>query len=167
MKVCGIKAHVCSEIKAAYEGHNYFSVWVLHSLSSEGQNDRTQNKMTNVIKRGKRVYSCKWILNINEFFFLIFLCLFYFWERASELKHELGKGRERWRHRIWSGLQALSCQHRIQCGARAHKLWDHDLRRSQMLNQLSHPGAPMSFSKIEFGIKRLKASCVFLNWEIR
>ena len=32
-----------------------------------------------------------------------------------------GKGRERGRHRIWSRLQALSCQHRAWCGAWTHK----------------------------------------------
>ena len=29
------------------------------------------------------------------------------------------------------------------CGAQTHGLQDHDLSQSQMLNQLSHPGAPM------------------------
>ena len=39
-------------------------------------------------------------------------------------------------------LHALSCQHRARHGARTHKLRDHDLSPSRMLNQLSHPGAP-------------------------
>ena len=66
-------------------------------------------------------------------------CLFIF-ERESESKQ--GRGRERGRHRIWSRLQAPSCQHRAWCGAQTHKLWDHDLSWSRTLNQLSHPGAP-------------------------
>ena len=63
-----------------------------------------------------------------------------YFERGGE--EESGTGRERGRHRIWSRLQALSCQHRAWCGARTHKPWDHDLSRSWTLNQLSHPGAP-------------------------
>ena len=73
----------------------------------------------------------------------------YFWERQRE--HEQGRGRvrERGRHRIWSRLLALSCQHRARCGAWTHELWDHDLSQSQMLNQLSHPGTPrnLDFNK--------------------
>ena len=53
-----------------------------------------------------------------------------------------GRGRERGRHRIWSRFQALSYQHRARYRARTHEPWDHDLSRSQMLNQLSHPNAP-------------------------
>ena len=55
-----------------------------------------------------------------------------------------GEGqRERGRHRIQSRFQALSCQHRAQCGARTHGPWDHDLSWSQKVNRLSHPGAPI------------------------
>ena len=54
-----------------------------------------------------------------------------------------GRGRERGKHRIWSGLQALSCQHRALCRAQTHKPRDHDLSWSQMLDRLSHPGAPI------------------------
>ena len=54
-----------------------------------------------------------------------------------------GEGkRDRGRHRIWSRLQALSCQHGAWHGARTLELWDHDLSWSQMPNQLSHPRAP-------------------------
>ena len=49
---------------------------------------------------------------------------------------------QRGRHRIRSRLRAPSCRHRARCGAWTHKLWDHDLNRSRMLNRLSHPGAP-------------------------
>ena len=34
-----------------------------------------------------------------------------------------------------------------QCGAGTHKLQDHDLSQSRMVNQLSHPGAP---TKLKF-----------------
>ena len=37
---------------------------------------------------------------------------------------------------------ALCWQQQAQCWAQTHKLWDHDLSWCQMLNQLSHPGAP-------------------------
>ena len=36
-----------------------------------------------------------------------------------------------------------NCHHRVQCGARTQELRDHDLSWSQMLNQLSYPGAPI------------------------
>ena len=49
--------------------------------------------------------------------------------------------------RIWSRLQALSCQHRAWHGAQTHGPRDHDLSRSRMLNQLSHPGALYSLLK--------------------
>lgn len=58
---------------------------------------------------------------------------------------EQGRGRERGRLRIRSRLQALSCQHRAWCRAWTHEPWDHDLSRSCMLNQLSHPGTPRVF----------------------
>ena len=54
-----------------------------------------------------------------------------------------GAEREGERHRIQSRLQALSCQHRARCGARTHRLWDHDLSQSRTPNRLSHPGAPL------------------------
>ena len=82
------------------------------------------------------------------FLFLIFLILIYFWERAADRQTDSvsgGRGRERGRHRIWSRLQALSCQHRSQRGAWIHRLRDHDLSRSWMLNWLSHPGSPRKF----------------------
>uniref|UniRef100_A0ABI7WN04 NPR3 like, GATOR1 complex subunit n=1 Tax=Felis catus TaxID=9685 RepID=A0ABI7WN04_FELCA len=52
---------------------------------------------------------------------------------------EQERARERGRHRIRSRLQALSCHHRVQHGARTHKPGNHDLSQSQMLNPLSHP----------------------------
>ena len=44
----------------------------------------------------------KFVLNIRLF------------SRDRETECEWGRGRERGRHRIRSGLQALSCQHRAQ-----------------------------------------------------
>ena len=84
-------------------------------------------------------------------FFLPFLMFIYFWETEKK-SNERGRGRERDTHRVWSRLQALSCQHRIQHGAQTHEPWDHGLNRSWMLNQLSHPGAPMGsiFFKFSF-----------------
>ena len=68
----------------------------------------------------------------------IFLHLFIF-----DREHKWGRSRERGRHRIWSRAQALSCQHRAWCGAWTCEPRDRDLSQSQMLNRLSHPGAPM------------------------
>ena len=68
--------------------------------------------------------------------------------RQRETEHEQGRGRERGRHRIWSRLQALSCQHRARPRTWTHRLapthrpWDHDLSWSPKLNRLSHPGTP-------------------------
>ena len=63
-------------------------------------------------------------------------------EREEERKrdHEWGRDRERQRHRIWSRLQALSCQYRARRGTQTQAPWDHGLSQSQMLNQLNHPG---------------------------
>ena len=80
----------------------------------------------------------------------------YFWERERERERERvhaleqGRGRERGRCRIRSRLQAPSCQHRARRGARTHQPWDHDLSWSQMLNGLSHPGAPDSWFLTKF-----------------
>ena len=77
-------------------------------------------------------------------YFYFFFTVYYFWERKRETECEWRRGRERGRHRIWSRLQPLSCQHRSQHGAWTHKPWDNDLSWSWPLNQLSHPGAPES-----------------------
>ena len=61
----------------------------------------------------------------------------FIFERQRETECKQGRGRERERHRIWSRLQALSCQHRAKC-----RPWDHDLSQSQTLNWLSHQGSP-------------------------
>ena len=59
-----------------------------------------------------------------------------------ETEGEQGRGRERGRHGIQSGLQALTCQHRAPPGARTHRPRDRDLSRSWTLNRRSPPGAP-------------------------
>ena len=64
----------------------------------------------------------------------------FIWGREKDRRGRR-RGREREADRIRSRLQALSCQHRARRGARAHRLRDHDLSQSRMLNQLSHPGA--------------------------
>ena len=66
----------------------------------------------------------------------------YLFLRERKKQSTSRRGAERGRHRIWSRLLALSCQHRARCGARTHKPWDHDPSWSRMLNWLSHPGAP-------------------------
>ena len=72
---------------------------------------------------------------------LFFLMFTYIWDRERQCVSR-GRNRERDRDkdRIWSKLQALSCQHRARCGARTHEPWDHDLSWSQTLHRLSHPG---------------------------
>ena len=44
------------------------------------------------------------------------------------------------------------------CGAWTHKPWDHDLSQSQMLNPLSHPGAP--------SLAVLKSEYVDWTWRV-
>ena len=61
------------------------------------------------------------LLHLN-FFFNVYLFL-----KEREPMCKLGRYRGRGRQRIW-----------------IHKPWDHDLSPSQMLNRLSHPGAPLS-----------------------
>ena len=79
----------------------------------------------------------------NLLILFYFLHLFIFerqWDRAwaeegqteKETQSEPGS-------RLWA-----SFQHRAQCRAQTHKLWDHDLSWSQTLNLLSHPGASLS-----------------------
>ena len=87
----------------------------------------------------------------NSIIWNFFKCLYLFL-RQSETAWT-GEGQRR-RHRIWSRLQALSCQHRVRGRARTHKLRDYDLSRSWMLNWLSHPGTPNVFLNLLFLRKR-------------
>ena len=73
----------------------------------------------------------------------LFFFNLYFWEREREREREKTGEGQTGRHRIWSGLQALSCQHKAWCGARTPGPQDHDLSRSWMLNRLSHSGTPI------------------------
>ena len=75
------------------------------------------------------------VIHLKKFFNV------YFWERGRQ-SMSAGRGRERAKHRIRSRLQTLSCEHRARCGSQTHRLQDHDLNQSRMLNWLSHPGAP-------------------------
>ena len=63
-------------------------------------------------------------------------------ERESERVH--GRGRGRGTYRIWSKLQALSCQHSPMWGSNpwAMRLWP-ELKLD--IYQLSHPGTPNFF----------------------
>ena len=80
------------------------------------------------------------ILNFIYLFIYLFIYSVYLFLRERQTEWEQGKIRERGRHRIWSRLQALSCQHRDWGGAQTQELWDYDLSQSRMLNWLSHPG---------------------------
>ena len=74
----------------------------------------------------------------------IFLMFIYF-EGERETERERGRSRERGRRRIWSRLQAPSCEHRVQGGARTHKPKPWPGPKST-LNWLSHPGTPFCAS---------------------
>ena len=63
------------------------------------------------------------------------------WERERD-RVWVGKGQRERRHRIWSRLQAPSCQHRAWHRFWTHKPWYHELSQSRTLNRLSYPGAP-------------------------
>ena len=64
-----------------------------------------------------------------------FYCLFLREERAWAGERQRERGTEDLR-------QAPPWQQRAWWGAWTHKLWHHDLSQSQVLNWLSHPGAP-------------------------
>ena len=95
-------------------------------------------------------------LCILLFCFILFFFVMFFkfiFERQRETEHELGRGRERGRHRIWNRLQALSGQHRARRRVRTHGPWDHDLSWSRTLNWPSHPGAPTIYTFNAISIK--------------
>ena len=83
------------------------------------------------------------LLFLGRLFIFPFLNIFlmFIFEGETECAWGRGRERERGRHRIRSRFQALSCQHGAWHGGRTHKPWDHELRQSRMLNQLSYPGA--------------------------
>ena len=94
---------------------------------------------------------------VSIFFMLIF---------ETETKHEWGRGRERerGRHRVRSRLQALSCQHRARRAAWTHEPWNHDLSRSQALNRLSHPGAPLFQDALNWVLNPFIAQGCSIKW---
>ena len=75
------------------------------------------------------------LLWLFDFFKDLFI---YFWKREKVWVEK--RQRERRRERE-DPKQAACCQCRTWHWAQTHKLWDHDLSRSQMLNRLSHPCA--------------------------
>ena len=86
-------------------------------------------------------------------FFFKFLMSIYFWEGGRERERERvseqgWRGTERGRHSIQCRLQALSCQHRALCGWSNSRTQDHDLSQRCMLNWLSHPDTPITFSNL-------------------
>ena len=85
------------------------------------------------------------------YFISLFISFHYSFLSERQTMSRGGTG-ERGRHRIWSRLQALSCQHRAQHGAWTNKLWDYDLSWSWTLNQLSHPGAPLQLCYDEISL---------------
>ena len=99
---------------------------------------------------------CKCFLLLSGLPLSFFLNAYLFLRERQGASRE---GAERWRHRIWSRLQALSCQHRARHGARTRETWDHDLSQSWTLNRLSHPGAPafIIFLTVSFEDQ----SCIF------
>ena len=91
-------------------------------------------------------------------FFFFFKNVYLFFEGERDTAWA-GRGR----HRIWSRLQALSCQYRAHRGAWTHKLWDHDLSWIPTLNRaIQAPQQCFSFC-FHIHIAFLSASlCLFL-----
>ena len=89
------------------------------------------------VNRG--VWLAQWVEHVILFFF--FFKRLFEGERQSVSRG----GAERGAERIQSRLQALSCQHRVQCGARTHEPRDHDCSQSRTHKRLSHPGDPRHY----------------------
>ena len=83
----------------------------------------------------------------------------YFWDRERETECERGRGREKGRHRIWSRLQARSCQHRAWRGAWTHELWD----QKPELKSDSQPTEPPRCPRHNFLFKKSSNFKVFLK----
>ena len=67
--------------------------------------------------------------------FILKNLMFYLFLRKRERERDSTSGEgQKGRHRIWSRVQALSCQHRARHGAQTHEPWDYDLSRNQTLN---------------------------------
>ena len=76
----------------------------------------------------------------------------------------VGWGRERGRQRIWSRLQAPSCQHRAWRRARTHELKDHDLSQSHTLNCPTQVPWKRTTLKDLSHFKTYKATVIEILW---
>ena len=81
--------------------------------------------------------SVGWISTLLSNFFNVYSFL-----RDRERQSMSGKGQRERETQNPKQAPGLSCQHIAQRGARTHEPRDHDLGQSQVLNRLSHPGAP-------------------------
>ena len=110
------------------------------SFKSDGRKKRVSSKKIFIVVF--KIFLMYLPLVIFFFLLKIFLMFLFIFEREREIKHKHGRGRERGRYKIWSRLQALSCQHRAQCGDWTPEPRDHDLSWGPTFNQLRHSGAP-------------------------
>ena len=101
---------------------------------------------------------------IEQKFLKCFLTFIYYWE--TERQSMSRGGAERGGDRIWSRLQALSCEHRVPRWAWTHEPWDYDLSQNWTLNQLSYPGAPRGKFKVSLPNRPSRDSWLVAN-EVR
>ena len=79
-------------------------------------------------------------------FLLAFCSLFFFIYLLLRDRARTGEEQRERETQNPKQLQAPSCQHRARRGARTHEPRDGELSRSWMLNRLSSPGTPWSYS---------------------
>ena len=79
------------------------------------------------------MYLCLFLLLSYFFSFYVYLSL-----RDCKQRRIRERGQS-----IRAGSVLTGWQQGAPCGARTHKLWDHDLSRSWMFNWLSYSGAPV------------------------
>ena len=96
---------------------------------------------------------CEYFLNWDMSFhmkhgfcFLLFKCIYLFWERDRERQSERERTSEGQREGDRENPKRTPHhQHRARCQARTHEPWHHDLSWNQEpVNRLSHPGTPQS-----------------------
>ena len=82
-------------------------------------------------------------LNMRRSLSFFFPCLFIYFERVRTHTHthKRVRGREGWRERIPSRLHAVSSEPKARLNTN-HEIMTWAKIKSQMLNRLSHPGAP-------------------------
>ena len=103
----------------------------------------------------KYAWATNWSLATNKsgfiFVFLVFTLLFlmFIFERDREW---VGRGRERGRQRIPRGLHTVSAQPNVGLELMNCKTMTWAEIKGRMLNQLSHPGAPISLSSFSLAI---------------